>query len=64
VKNKARKRLKLLALAVIAGAIPVYLVLHTLALRPIPPPREHQAGYKAEDRQKLEQLIHEGAKND
>ncbi len=57
--------LKYLAAASVVAAAGVFLFLHYNAKEnTLPPPEKHQTGYKAEDREKLEQLIHQGAKDD
>jgi hypothetical protein len=58
--------LKYLIVAVIAAAAAsAFFLLHRGAQDTPPPhPQKQQTGYKAEDRKKLEQLIHQGAKDD
>lgn len=59
------KKLKLLAVAVIAATAGVFFYLRHNALKPAaPPPEKHQTGYKTEDRHKLEQLMHDGGKDE
>jgi hypothetical protein len=66
-RRKRKWKLKYLAAAVLAGAVAAFLFLNRDQLLRVVPqaePQSRQTGYKAEDRQKLEQLIHEGTKND
>jgi len=69
---RRRKRLdavKYLLAAVIAAGITAFFFLHretvkeTTSLNPQPLAKQ-QTGYKTEDRQKLEKLIHNGGKDD
>jgi hypothetical protein len=66
-RRKRKWKLKYLVAAVLAGAAVAFLFLNRdqmVKTAPLPEPQSLQTGYKAEDRQKLEQLIHEGTKND
>lgn len=61
------KRLRYLAAAIIAAAVGMFLFLHYYPhdnALPHPVKRQAGIGYKAEDRQKLEQIIHQGGKDD
>jgi hypothetical protein len=64
-RKKHFSYLKAAALAVIIFSVAAFFVLRRERGANIAPMVEkHQAGYKAEDRAKLEKLIHEGTKND
>lgn len=61
------KRLRYLATAIIVAAVSMFLFLHRGThddALPHPAKRQTGIGYKAEDRQKLEQIIHQGGKDD
>ena len=59
-------RLRYPIIAVTLAMIGVFLFMHRNDSKISAPslPEKQQTGYKAEDRQKLEQLIHQGAKDD
>jgi len=66
-RAKHVKRLGYLAVAIIVAAASALFFLHWRAqdkapLHPVK--RQTGIGYKAEDRQKLEQIIHQGGKDD
>ena len=66
-RRKRRWKAKYLAAAVFAGVAAAFLFLNKdklIKAAPAPAPQTRQTGYKAEDRQKLEQLINTGSKND
>ncbi len=64
-RRKRIGRLKILAVVIIAAAVGGFFFLRRdMNKNAAPPVEKHQIGYKAEDRQKLEQLIHQGAKSD
>ena len=68
-RRKYREVLKYLAVAVIAAAATAFFFLRppvttSPSLSPAAAPEKKTTGYKAEDRQKLERLIHEGSKDD
>jgi len=61
------KRLRYLAAAIIVAAVSAFSFLHYYphdTAPPHPAKRQTGVGYKAEDRQKLEQIIHQRAKDD
>lgn len=59
-------RLRYPIIAITLAMIGVFLFMHRNDVKTSPPllSEKQQTGYKAEDRQKLEQLIHRGAKDD
>ena len=75
-RGKYRHALKYFSIAVVTAAVAVFLFLHKkTADSPLQPIEQQKAeaqqqaekkttGYKEEDRRKLEQLIHEGSKDD
>jgi hypothetical protein len=66
-RRKRRWKKKYLAAAIAAGAVAAFLFLNRdklAATAPLPAPQGRQTGYKAEDRQKLEQLINAGTRHD
>ncbi len=68
-KKRIETGLKYLAVAVIAATASAFFVLHRQAdshtnINTLPHPEKQQVGYKAEDRKKLEQIIHQGSKDD
>jgi hypothetical protein len=65
-KKKLEKFLKQLAIVVILSSVASFLFLRWQAQqsKAVPPPAKQEAGYTKQDRERLEQLIHEGAKND
>lgn len=74
-RRKSLEALKYLSVGAVAAAVAAFLFLHNKAGRDTLPPAlaKQQAaqpagkkttGYKEEDRRKLEQLIHEGSKDD
>lgn len=65
-RRKYAEPLKYLSAAVIAASVTAFFFLHREARDNAPPPHpvKQQTGYKAEDRRKLEQLIHKGSKDD
>ena len=64
-RRKYREALKYLAVAVIAAAATAFFFLRpVVTVTPQPSPEKKAEGYKAEDRQRLERLIHEGSKDD
>jgi hypothetical protein len=65
------ENLKYLAVAALAVSATAFFFLHGETGVPTPPvlsarqaEAKQQAGYRQEDRQKLEKLIHEGSKDD
>ena len=68
-RRKYREALKYLAVAVIAAAATAFFFLHPAvmgspSLTLAPSPEKKTTGYKAEDRQRLERLIHNEGKDD
>lgn len=68
-KKVAHKKLKQLALAIIAGCVATFFLFRTDFFRAyiekrMAEPQESQTGYKAKDRLRLEKLIHEESEND
>ena len=65
-RKKYIRKLKHAAPVIVAGAVAAFFFLRPHATGPVAPPAPGKAaiGYKAEDRQRLEQLIHEGTEND
>jgi hypothetical protein len=66
-RAKHVKRLRYLAAALIVAAVSAFSFLHWRAqgnALPHPAKRQTGIGYKAEDRKKLEQIIHQGSKDD
>lgn len=64
-RKRLEKGLKHLAVAVIVAAAGAFLALRWYnAHNTVAPPAKQQTGYKAADRERLERLIHEGAKDD
>lgn len=65
LRKKLEKGLRHLAVAVIIASVAGFLFLRwQQAHNTVSPPVKKQAGYNADDRHKLDQLIHEGAKDD
>jgi hypothetical protein len=66
-RRKRKWKLKYLAAAALAGGAAALLFLNKDKLAetaPAPTAQDRQTGYKAEDRQQLEQLIHQGTRHD
>ena len=66
--QKRIDQLKYLAVAVFMATVGTLLFLRQgsqdMNKKTLPLPEKHQMGYKAEDRLKLEQIVHQGAKDD
>jgi len=63
--KKSARKLKILAVIIIVAAAGAFFFLRKNSGAFLPSPRpKHEAGYKKEDRHKLEKLIHEETKND
>lgn len=67
-KKKSKWKPAYLALAILLGINGGFLFSNKFVVKSIkaiqPAVSKYQTGYKATDRQKLEKLIHEGAKHD
>ena len=64
-RKKHTEKLKYLAALLVLTVFGAFFVLHRHMDENVPAVAgKKQIGYKAEDRQKLEQLIHKGAKDD
>lgn len=66
MRRKAAKRLKLVALAVIVTTVVTFWLARHERVRPVPVAKieKHEAGYKTEDRARLEQLVSEGGRDE